>query len=555
MTVDAQGRILVVGRTGDSDIDMAVARYLPDGSLDSTFSNDGVATFGFPGNSFDLATSIAIDPAGRIILAGGSNSQSTEDFAMIRLSSDGTRDTGFGPTGSNGYVTQAITSGQSDQVEAVAFDSQGRIVLGGWTFFGDWDFAAARFNANGVLDSSFGTAGIKTVDFTPFANDEDTATDMVIDGQGRIILTGVSSAGGSNQFALARLTSDGARDPSFGPNTDPAELGEVTTNIAPGNSAGLAATLDPAGRIVVAGQVGSGGGSREALARYNPDGSLDTTFSDDGEVVTSTVIRADDVAVDGRGRTVTAGFADTQKLAVTRYQPDGGLDQSFGSGGVASAPVGGDNSAGYVGMSFDDHDRIVFAGPNLRSDNTTYEFGLARLIGDAIAPPAATISSGPANGALINDPMPTFEFSASEAGSIFGCGFDGLSAGCASPFTPVTPLADGPHTFNVTTSDRAGNTSAATTRTFTVDTKAPEIKIKGKKKVRTDAKKAKDKLKIKTSEPADLTCAVDKKHPKDCGSKFKTKLKLGKHKITVNATDQAGNSSDETKRVKVVPKP
>jgi hypothetical protein len=181
------------------------------------------------------------------------------------------------------------------------------------------------------------------------------------------------------------------------------------------------------------------------------------------------------------------------------------------------------------------------------------EFSLGRFIGDAVAP-TATVTTGPADGALINDATPTLEFVSDDPLAGLTCGFDGASTTCASPFTPSPKLADGQHTFAVTATDRATNSSTAT-RTFTVDATAPEITLKGKKKLETDASKAKEKLKIKTSEPAELTCKVDKKKPKDCGSKFKAKLKLGKHKVKVTATDRAGNSSDEAKKIKVVSKP
>jgi uncharacterized delta-60 repeat protein len=558
MTIDAQGRILVAGRTGEvADVDMAVVRYLPNGSLDSSFSNDGVATFGFPGaGSYDIANSVAIDSAGRIVLGGvveapGGN----EDFAMIRIAPDGVRDAGFGPAGSNGYVTQPITPGQNDVAEAGAIDSQGRIVLGGWTRNGDDDFAAARFTANGVPDTSFGTGGIKAIDFTPLGGDQDAANAMTIDGQDRIVLAGHSGPFANLDFALVRLNSDGSRDSSFGPNTSPDQQGEVTTPMSPNQDAAYGLTIDAAGRIVVTGYAQNPMDYRFALARYNADGSLDGTFSDDGKLISSFALEARDVAVDAQGRIVTAGFGTAEdKFIVARYFPDGGFDQAFGVGGVAAAPSGG-SANGNLAMSFDDHDRIVVAGANLRSDNTTYEFGVARFIGDAVAPPAAAIGSGPPDGALINDPTPTFEFASSEAGAGYACGFDGASAACVSPFTPGTPLADGQHTFAVSAVDRAGNASTAATRTFTVDTHAPKITIKGKKKLETDSGKAREKLKIKTSEGAELTCKVDKKKPKPCHAKFKTKLKLGKHKVTVTATDQAGNSSDEAKKIKVVPKP
>ncbi len=447
--------------------------------------------------------------------------------------------------------------GQEEYAAAVAVDSQGRIVIGGSTRFGDVDFGVVRYDANGMLDTGFGNSGQKNVDFTPFANDQDFALGMAIDAQGRIVLAGRTQQAGPPalyDFALARLNSDGSRDAAFG--STPGRPGQLTTSFGDSDDGANAVTIDSQGRIIAAGEATVGSLKQFALARYNPDGSLDPTFSGDGKQTTAIEGLGDGdeasaVAVDSQARIVAigqAGASGAEDYAVARYLPDGELDPTFGGGGKVTLA----NGLGRSGL-VDAQDRII-AGGRFTPGGAPFQVGLARFIGDAVAP-SATIDSGPADGSLINDSTPTFGFTTDDSGAVLACGFDGGSAGCVSPFTPPAPLSDGSHTFGVSATDRAGNSSAAS-RTFVVDTQAPEIKIKGKKKVKTDAKKAKDKLKIKTSEPAELTCAVDKKDPVDCGAKFKTpKLKLGKHKVTVTATDQAGNSSDEKKKIKVVSKP
>jgi hypothetical protein len=123
---------------------------------------------------------------------------------------------------------------------------------------------------------------------------------------------------------------------------------------------------------------------------------------------------------------------------------------------------------------------------------------------------------------------------------------------CGSPFTPAAPLADGQHTFAVAATDHAGNVGNAA-RTINIDTVAPEVDIKGKKKLETEKPKTKAKFKLKVSEPAELTCHVDKKPPKPCSGKYKTpKLGDGKHKVFVDAVDLAGNEASDKQKVKVV---
>ena len=330
----------------------------------------------------------------------------------------------------------------------------------------------------------------------------------------------------------------------------------MTTAIGSGVDRANAVTVDPQGRIVAAGSAEVGGVNQFAVARYNADGSLDDTFSDDGKVITPINALGPDgdqaffAGVDPQGRVVAAGRADAAagpEFALARYTSNGALDPTFGGDGKVTAPDGKANAA-----AFDGQDRIVVEG--LSTATGSAKFGLARFIGDAV-PPTAAIDSGPAAGSFINDSTPTFGFSSSEAGSSFTCGLDDLKAACTSPFTSTATLGDGAHTFSLIATDRAGNPSAAVTQSFQVDTHKPELKVKGKGRVKTAGRKAKDKLKLKANEPATFRCKVDKKKAESCGAKFKTpKLRLGKHKVKVTATDRAGNKTSKAKKLKVVRK-
>src|SRR5262249_42272554 len=158
-----------------------------------------------------------------------------------------------------------------------------------------------------------------------------------------------------------------------------------------------------------------------ALARYDPDGSLDTSFDGDGKLTTPFADGHDiafAVGVDSQGRLVAAGWAigGLGTTALARYRPNGSLDATFRGDGKVTA--GGGLLAST--MAFDAQDRIVVAGGTVSSDTS----GVARFIGDAVPPAAPAIDSGPGNGSFTNDPKPTFKFS-SEAGATFACGFDG----------------------------------------------------------------------------------------------------------------------------------
>lgn len=568
MAIDPQGRIVVVGAAVLSgNFRPVVARFLPNGSLDPGFDGDGVAFFTPPGSTGGGANAVTIDAQGGILVAADNtdpNVPGGQNLLLLRVASDGSLDTSFGPSGSGGFVITDVNNGP-DLATSIALDSQGRIIVGGIAQSGgDFDMAAVRFDSTGHIDTGFGANGRARIDVTPGAGDDDAANDIAIDGQDRIVLAGRSVVAGSTNFVVGRLSAGGQRDPTFG--STPGSPGLVTTELGAGADVARSVALDAGGRIIAAGSAEVNGGNQFALVRYDDAGNLDATFSGDGKTLTAINgqtapvngganpgDQAMSVLVDPPGRIVVGGRSRTPAgvtdFAIARYLPDGDLDTEFGAGGKAGAP----NGEG-VAVALDGQDRLVLAGLSPDGTNTP-PLGLARFIGDAVAP-NAVIAGGPADGALINDPMPAFEFTSSEAGGTFGCALDGLSAACASPFTPPAPLSDGKHSFSVSATDRAGNASAATTRTFTVDTKAPEIDIKAKKKVKTRRKKIRGKLKITTSEPAELTCMVDNKKPEECVKKFITpKLKKGRHKVVVTATDEAGNSSDEAKKIKVVQKP
>ena len=162
-------------------------------------------------------------------------------------------------------------------------------------------------------------------------------------------------------------------------------------------------------------------------------------------------------------------------------------------------------------------------------------------------PPAApTVSvAGPAPS---NDTTPAFTFSTTGDVKTVTCSVDGgAAAPCSSPFT-TGALGDGDHTLTVTATDYFGQ-SGTGTATATTDATAPKVDIvKGPKKSTT---KTKAKFKIDTEAGASLTCKLDKKPAKSCPAKPKFKVKPGKHKLVVEATDGVGNSADATYKWKV----
>jgi uncharacterized delta-60 repeat protein len=299
VAVGTDGAIVVVGRSLDR---VAVAKYLADGSLDESFSDDGRARFPMDGPG--AGNDVALQPDGRIVVVGSNGS----DLALLRLRADGTRDDTFG---GDGLVTTDVGIGY-DAARAVVVAPTGKIVVGGEANVDPSlrsDFVVARYRPGGALDGSFDVDGIVTADFASF---EDSVTDIVLVG-GDVVAVGQASEfpGGADQSSdvgLARFGRDGTPVSSFG--ADGKALIDFGSYFD--NSHG-AALLDD-GSIAVASHLYRPGGSTAAVARVDAtDGALDPAFGVGGIADTGSLVSGDDVGgleVDARGRIVVATGAD-----------------------------------------------------------------------------------------------------------------------------------------------------------------------------------------------------------------------------------------------------
>jgi uncharacterized delta-60 repeat protein len=550
LALDGAGRIVAAGDTTvSSDDRFALVRYQPSGAPDPMFGAGGIVTT--PIGTSATASALALDAAGRIVVAGTSDGH----IAVARYDSGGGLDVaGFG---TGGIVNTTI--GTHDEANAVAIDPGGRIVVAGRTQTGTFtsNLLVVRYLENGTPDTSFGQAGTGVastpVPSEPFAG----VNSMAIDPAGRIVVAGFGRAGSVTEVVLARYEPNGTLDETFG------DGGTVVTPIGSGGNAGAQSiAIDALGRIVVAGSASNAPDSDFALARYNPDGTLDSSFGSGGVVMTQ-VAGANDganaMAFDQQGRIVAGGYATVNggftDFAVARYNADGSLDTSFADGGKRLTQIGSTNAYA-SGLLIDGQDRIV-AGGYEQIGTTKEDFALARYFGDQ-TPPPVEIDSGPADNSFTKDSTPTFTFKSSDPTvAAFQCGLDGLLTACGSPFT-TSPLRDGSHTFSVVGTDAAGNASAAATRRFTVDTVRPALTIRGKSKLATRKRKASALFRIKASEPLNkLTCKLDRRKAKPCKSRYRTpKLKPSKHvhRLKVTATDRAGNRTTKTKKFRIVPK-
>ena len=338
------GKVLVAGT---KDGDFLLARYNADGTLDTTFGTGGRTVFDLGG--IETVGDVAVLPSGKILVAGGSNAGTStgSDFAVARFNADGSVDTTFASSGK----LVAHLGGTNERVVGMAVQSDGKIVVTG-TMAGDW--VVARFTAAGALDTGFGTGGKTTIDFGTGA--QDNVQDLVLQSDGRIVAVGgVSTTGGNgntNAFAAIRLTTGGALDTTF--DSD----GKVVN--AQLEAGYYSVALQPDGKIVAAGF--SHGATRDGVAvtRYNTDGSLDTSFSGDG-IANLTVPPTSSWTYDAQlfgmtvdpvsGKITAAGYVDDgfhrdMHLLLTRLKTDGSLDGSFDGDGFQEV---GEAGALYAG--------------------------------------------------------------------------------------------------------------------------------------------------------------------------------------------------------------
>lgn len=332
VAIQPDGMILVAGDTNrDGTTDFAVARYASNGAPDAGFGGGGVAVIGLGAGSIDFASSVAVQPDGRILVGGTSNVFSSNDFAVVRLLAAGTPDPGFG---SGGITTKDFLVGSDDIGSALVLQSDGKIVMGGTT--GDLggqngDFALARWNANGTPDTSFGggTAAART-SFGGGSWDE--AYGLALSG-GKLLLAGFTTVGGNRDFALARFSTAGILDTTFGAGG----TGRVTSPFGGASEETASAiSISPWGRPVAAGSTTQNGTSDFALARYDapcvpnisvsaptavcPSSQASASVADAGPGATYAWTAGNAFIVSGQGtRSVrfTAGASGAVSLAVT----------------------------------------------------------------------------------------------------------------------------------------------------------------------------------------------------------------------------------------------
>ena len=407
---------------GGSGFDFALARYNPNGSLDTSFSGDGKQTTDFGGS--EAASGVALQSDGKIVAVGG---ERLRDFALARYNPNGSLDTTF-----SGDGKQTTDFGGSDGARGVALQADGKIVAVGIAGGNGSSFALARYNPNGTLDPTFSGDGKQT---TSFGGYFDGATAVALQGDGKIVAVGHAGAA-NGDFALTRYNPNGSLDTTFsGDGKQTTDFGgddgrarwrsrptarssrsgvrragaaspsPATTPTAPSTRPSPATASRPptsgasarerarwrskqtARSSSVSSACSFGVCGDFALARYNPNGSLDTSFSGDGKQTTNLGDAAEGatgVAIQGDGKIIAVGSGgpDFGDFALARYNPNGSLDTSFSGDGKQTTDFGGSDGANAVALQ---GGKIVLVGSGSLGGTGGNDFALARYNTERLA--------------------------------------------------------------------------------------------------------------------------------------------------------------------------
>ena len=353
------------------------------GDLDPTFGTGGVVTTSF-GGPYTVASGLVVQPDGRIVAIGGSNGR----FALARYVADGTLDSSFG---GDGTVLTPMSADSADYAFAadIALQPDGKLVavgsVGPANKFGE-HFAIARYTGDGVLDPSFGTAGTVTTKFSvlPAAlglATDDAASAVAVQPDGKIVVVGGSwdSVGLYSNLALARYNSDGSLDSTFG-------VGGLVRQGGPIGGWAGAVVLQPDGKIVVAGSVHF---DYAMIARFKADGSLDTSFGSGGVRQFGQYAQAASLLLQPDGKLVAAGGQSVyppsfegsptgRMMLLARCDANGQLDATFGTGGIVTTSFQSPWAEAF-GLVLQPDNRLVAAGrlfPDAQA--SARHFGLAR---------------------------------------------------------------------------------------------------------------------------------------------------------------------------------
>ena len=362
--IQADGKILVAGfQDVSGSQNFAIARYNTNGSLDNSFGAGGLALFD-AGTDSDAAWTIALQDDGKILLGGSVYNQLTtvDDYALVRLNSDGTPDNTFG----TGGLVMTDIDGNWDNAYDMVLQTDGKILLAGEGYINsNRKVCVVRYNTDGTLDASFGAGGIA---INVIGCGEERTRAIALQADGRIIAAGYFNEGIDDQAFVTRFNSDGTVDNTFGNN------GTATLDIAGNDDRFWALYILPDGKILAGGTTDPSNDADYLLVKYLSDGTLDNSFGSNGMAMNNFGVNdfLKDMIVDADGKILTAGGGFSFELI--RFLDTGYPDTDFGTNGIVNTSIGNFCFAHSVCLQADG--RIIVSGHS--NNGNDYDLAVAR---------------------------------------------------------------------------------------------------------------------------------------------------------------------------------
>ena len=353
VALQADGKVVIAGklRTSLHGSDCALVRYLPSGAPDPSFGTNGLVSLDIGGGD-DVANAVLVQPDGKIVIAGQAITNNGQFVLLARYAANGTLDPGFGSAGSVITSVLPVYNGGT----GVARQADGKLVVAAYCGRSA-EFTVLRYTTAGALDTGFGTAGVVRI---PINSVADAAMAVVIQADQKIVAAGYTLVSGGQDIAVVRLLPSGILDASFDGD------GKLTTSIG-GEDRAFAVVQQADGKLVVAGFTTQGGSERFALIRFLPNGALDLAFGVNGHATTAFGV-GDAVAYsilqqpDGKLVAAGSGVSTNSYFALARYLPTGALDPSFGTGGLVATLFPANSAHTGRGLARQTDGKLVLAG-------------------------------------------------------------------------------------------------------------------------------------------------------------------------------------------------
>ena len=386
IAVQPDGGVLVAGFC--QDIGLCAVRYAADGALDPSFGGNGKLPQVFVPNAANVAPSLALLPSGKFLIAATCFDLADNDFCVQRFNADGSIDSSFG---NSGATITPIGAGD-DRARAMLTQPDGKIVVAGTCSNGvDSDFCAARYLPNGTLDTIFGSGG-KVI--TAFSNGDDVVNAAALQPDGKLVLAGYCNNGTTDDVCALRYQINGALDSGFGVN------GKLITSLGSGYSDARVVALQPDGKLLISASCLTGSKNDFCLLRYLSNGTLDVGFGSGGTLVTP-VDTGNDYAtamtLQPDGKLILAGHCEVGgqfDFCAVRYTASAVLDTTFGTGGklftaISNGATPATSNDILAAMALQPDGKLLLAG-YCRSGSFN-KFCVARYDGGPFTAPACSL--------------------------------------------------------------------------------------------------------------------------------------------------------------------